>query len=100
MDAVLGGNVTLKTLLDKPSFLLILWGFNDGEEQVNVATLTKTDLKPGPQFEGRVAIDASNGNLFVEALRSEDSGDYTINVVSEDGTTKTSEIRLRVLGEF
>lgn len=100
MDAVLGRNVTLTTLVDKPTFLFIIWNFNDGTEQIHVATLTKTDLKVNGPYEGRVAINASNGNLFLGPLKSDDSGDYSINIISGDGTTETSEIALRVLGEF
>lgn len=100
MDAVLGRNVTLTTLLVKPEYILIIWNFNNGEEMINVATLTTAaGLKTGPQFEGRATINATNGNLYLGALRPEDSGDYTINVVEPDGITRTSETQLRVLGE-
>lgn len=98
MDAILGRNVTLTTLLDKPEFLFIIWNFNDGKEQVNVATLSTSGLTVNPQYEGRASVDANNGNLFLQAVRSDDSGDYSITVLTD--TTRTGDIKLRVLGEF
>lgn len=96
----MGKNVTLKTLVDKPVYAFIIWNFNDGSEQIHVATMSPTGLKVNTPYEGRVSIDKNNGNLFLGALKSDDSGDYSISIISSDGTTKTSEIKLRVLGEF
>lgn len=100
MDAILGKNVTLKTLVDKPDYAFIIWNFNDGSEQIHVATVSQAGLKVNTPYEGRVSIDKNNGNLFLGPLKSDDSGDYSINILSSDGSTKTSEIKLRVLGEF
>lgn len=98
MDAVLGRNVTLTTLLDKPKYLFIIWNFNDGNEQVNVATQSTTGLTVNPQYQGRVSVDANSGSLFLQAVKASDSGDYSITVLDED--TRTGDIKLRVLGEF
>lgn len=96
----MGKNVTLKTLVDKPVYAFIIWNFNDGSEQIHVATVGSAGLKVNTPYEGRVSINKNNGNLFLRALKSDDSGDYSINLVAEDGSTKSSEIKLRVLGEF
>lgn len=96
----MGKNVTLKTLLDKPVYAFVIWSFNDGSEQIHVATLGSEGLKVNTPYQGRVSIDKNNGNLFLGALKSDDSGDYAISLVASDGSTKTSEIKLRVLGEF
>lgn len=99
VDVVLGANVTLKTLLKKPAYLVILWNFDDGENQVNVATLTKAGgLKVNPAYQGRASIDEDGGLILYETT-SADSGNYDISVISMDGTTKAAATALRVLGE-
>lgn len=95
----LGGNVTLKTLLKKPAYLVILWNFNDGERQVNVATLRKeSGLQVNPAYQGRASID-EDGGLILYKTTSADSGDYDISVIPLDGPTTAAAIELRVLGE-
>lgn len=99
MDVVLGANATLKTLLKKPAYLVIVWNFNDGENQMNVATLTTAGLKVDPAYQGRASID-EDGGLILYKTTSTDSGDYDISVISQEGTTTAGATRLRVLGEF
>lgn len=99
MEAIVGRNVTLKTLLDKPVYSFIVWNFNDGSEQTNIATLTKSSLKAREGYEGRASIDSVTGSLSLTGLKPDDSGDYSISIISEDGTTRTAEIKLLVLGE-
>ncbi|XP_044192063.1 carcinoembryonic antigen-related cell adhesion molecule 1-like [Thunnus albacares] len=97
LDAVLGKNVTITTLLDKPVYAFIIWNFNDGKEQINIATAGPEGLKVNALYEGRVSINRTNGNLFLSSLKSEDNGDYSISILTTDGSTKTAEIKLRVL---
>eukprot|EP00064_Thunnus_orientalis_P023166 superscaffoldBa00008498_g23397 len=97
LDAVLGKNVTIATLLDKPVYAFIIWNFNDGKEQTNIATAGPEGLKVNAPYEGRVSINRTNGNLFLSSLKSEDNGDYSISILTTDGSTKTAEIKLRVL---
>lgn len=99
MDVVLGRNVTLRTLLVKPTYTFIVWTYNDGADQVHVATLSGSGLKVNLPYEGRVSIDRDTGSLSLDAAKTEDSGDYGISVITDDGTTKTAEIKLRVLRE-
>lgn len=99
MDVVLGRNVTLRTLRVKPSYMFIVWTYNNGEDQVHVATLSDSGLKVSTLYEGRVSIEPNTGSLFLGEAKSEDSGDFGISVISKDGETKTAEIKLRVLGE-
>lgn len=100
MDAVLGQNVTIKTLLVKPVYIVIVWNFNDGETQVSIATQTQEVLNVNEDlYKDRVSVDKTTGSLTLTGLRATDSGDYSINVVTADGTTYTGEIQLRVLGE-
>lgn len=100
MDVVLGRNVTLRTLLDRPIFSFIVWTYNDGSEQTHVATLSSNqDLNVNAPYQGRASIDGATGALRLAAAQGGDSGDFGISVISQDGSTRTGEIRLRVLGE-
>ncbi|XP_062266073.1 carcinoembryonic antigen-related cell adhesion molecule 20 [Platichthys flesus] len=96
LDAVLSRDVVLETLLNKPDYNVIIWNFNDGSVQ-SVATLTAKGLVVNKPYEGRVAINATNGFLTLKSLKSSDSGDYSISVVYNDGNTVAAEIQLRVL---
>lgn len=99
MDAVLGRNVTLKTLV-KPVYTFIVWNFNDGTEQVHIATQTEKGLNTNDAlYKDRVSVDPVTGSLTLTALRANESGDYSINIITEDGSTRTAEIKMRVLGE-
>lgn len=100
MDAVLGQNVTLKTLLVNPVYSFIVWNFNDGETQVNIVTQAATELNVNEEiYKDRVSVDKVNGHLTLTGLRATDSGDYSITVLKADASTDTAEIKLRVLGE-
>ncbi|KAM9838653.1 cell adhesion molecule CEACAM20-like [Aulostomus maculatus] len=97
VDANVGKTVTLKTLLDKPNYEFIIWNFNDGHEQINVATLTQRGLRVSDPYEGRVAVSNTSGSLTLTTLRPEDSGGYSITMLTVEGDTRTAEIELRVL---
>lgn len=97
---MLGRNATLKTLLVNPLYTFIVWNFNDGTEQVNIATQTKTGLKVNEEvYKDRVSVDPVTGSLTMTAVRADESGDYSITIIAEDGSTRTAETKLRVLGE-
>ncbi|CAK6979416.1 carcinoembryonic antigen-related cell adhesion molecule 1-like [Scomber scombrus] len=98
LEAVLGKNVTIKTLIKDPSYLFITWTFSDGKEANSIASVSEsTGLKLNDAYKGRVNVSSINGNLFLKDLKSEDSGDYQIQIIKKDGSTKTEEINLRVL---
>lgn len=99
LEAVLGKNVTIKTLIKDLSYAFITWSFSDGKDLTNIATVSPTTLNVNAPYEGRVNVSSTNGDLFLKNLKSEDSGDYSIQIIKIDGTTKTAEINLRVLGE-
>ncbi|KAI3358989.1 hypothetical protein L3Q82_015371 [Scortum barcoo] len=97
VDAVLGRNVTLQTLVNKADYAFIIWNFNHEGESVNIATLSPTGLTVDDAHKGRVSINSTNGYLTLTGLKSEDSGDYSISIVSPSGQTRTGETTLRVL---
>uniref|UniRef100_A0A3P8S0Z7 Si:ch211-264f5.6 n=1 Tax=Amphiprion percula TaxID=161767 RepID=A0A3P8S0Z7_AMPPE len=97
VNAILGTNVTLTTLVDKPSYAFITWNFSDGKEQDHIATLGTAGLKVNAPYEGRVSINATSGALSLSSLKVSDSGDYSISIIAPDATTNTAEIKLQVL---
>ncbi|KAK5910670.1 hypothetical protein CgunFtcFv8_004912 [Champsocephalus gunnari] len=97
VDAILGKSVTLKTLVDKPVYVFIIWNHNDGSEQTHVATASPSGVKVNDPYTGRVTVNQTNGYLHLEGLLASDNGDYSINIIANDGTTITGEIHLRVL---
>ncbi|XP_058475196.1 carcinoembryonic antigen-related cell adhesion molecule 6-like [Solea solea] len=98
VDAVLGSDVViLTTLMNKPDYAFVIWNYNDGQDQTHVATVGSTGLKVNKPYEGRVSVNETNGYLSLRKLKREDSGDYSITIVSTDGATETAEIKLRVL---
>ncbi|XP_049607757.1 carcinoembryonic antigen-related cell adhesion molecule 5 [Syngnathus scovelli] len=96
VDAVVGKNVTLGTLLESPKYSFIIWNFNDGRHQIHVATLGAQGLKVNVPFQGRASVDAKSGALLLSALTTADSGNFSVIILSEEGDTETAEIQLRV----
>uniref|UniRef100_A0A3Q1IN16 Ig-like domain-containing protein n=2 Tax=Anabas testudineus TaxID=64144 RepID=A0A3Q1IN16_ANATE len=97
LDAILGSNATLRTLVDSPSFAFITWTFNDGvNKAINIVTLSPSSVNVAKPYQGRVVVNQTNGFVTLMSLKAEDSGDYTINIISDAGTL-TDDIQLRVL---
>lgn len=63
-----------------------------------IATQSAQGLKVADNYTGRVEVN-TNGFLTLKGLKSEDSGDYSLNLVTLDGTSSSAEIKLNVLGE-
>ncbi|XP_061520185.1 carcinoembryonic antigen-related cell adhesion molecule 5 isoform X3 [Phycodurus eques] len=97
VDAAVGKNVTLATLLQNPEYSFIIWNFNDGREQTHVATAGRAGIRVNEPYAGRASVDATSGALRLSALTTDDSGDFSVSVVSADGETEIAEIQLRVL---
>ncbi|KAL7381911.1 hypothetical protein ABVT39_013389 [Epinephelus coioides] len=96
VDAKLGTNVTLKTLIGKAELNVIIWTFKTDSEPIPVATSSLGTLQPVKEpYIGRVSINKTNGYLTLGPLTTEDSGVYTITTVSAE--TQTGDIELRVL---
>uniref|UniRef100_A0AAQ4QSN9 Ig-like domain-containing protein n=2 Tax=Gasterosteus aculeatus aculeatus TaxID=481459 RepID=A0AAQ4QSN9_GASAC len=97
IDAILGGNVTLKTIGGKLDFNFLIWNFNDGSKSINIVTASASGVKVGTAFTGRASLNVTNGYLTIGPLKSEDSGDYAITINPSAGDTVTGEVQLRVL---
>ncbi|XP_034747444.1 carcinoembryonic antigen-related cell adhesion molecule 2 [Etheostoma cragini] len=99
VDAVSGTNVTLQTTLGAGStYAFIVWNMNTGDAQSHVATLPFGGvLNVNSPYRGRVAINSTNGFLYLGPVKAADNGHYSISVLLPDGTTLTGETQLRVL---
>lgn len=86
--------------MDSPSFAFITWTFNDGvNKAINIVTLSPSSVNVAKPYQGRVVVNQTNGFVTLMSLKAEDSGDYTINIISDAGTL-TDDIQLRVLCEL
>ncbi len=99
VDAKLGTNVTLATLLNNPPYSVMFWNYLDGEDSVNVATYSEKKVTLGEAYVGRASLNVTNGFLQLGPLKSTDSGQYSLTVIS-GGKTQTASTRLEVLGEL
>ncbi|XP_041664760.1 carcinoembryonic antigen-related cell adhesion molecule 5-like [Cheilinus undulatus] len=97
VDVILGKNATIQTLLNKPTYTFIIWYFVVEGERDRVATVGDAGLNVAPAWEGRVSINKDNGFLSLASVKSEDSGDYSISIITADGSARTGDIQLRVL---
>lgn len=99
VDAVLGGNVTLKAAAPVSPYDVLIWAYSDGENvPVSVITLSGGTEKAQARYAGRASLNRTTGSLTLTSLRSADSGHYTLTVVA-DGVATSDEVKLQVLGE-
>ncbi|MFT7798513.1 carcinoembryonic antigen-related cell adhesion molecule 5-like isoform X2 [Arapaima gigas] len=93
------GNVTFRTtVLDSPvqQFLTITWTFNNGGGPKPVVTSLPNIQKIAPEYSGRVMVNTTTGSLQLLKLTLGDSGNYAVNMVTQDGQTLTGETTLNV----
>lgn len=95
----MGRNVTLKTLLKNPTFMVVTWSYSDGAELASIVAVAQGSFKVSEAYEGRVWVNVTNGDLTLGPLKATDNGDYSISVTFSDLSTKAAEIKLQVLGE-
>ncbi|XP_074542172.1 cell adhesion molecule CEACAM5 isoform X2 [Halichoeres trimaculatus] len=95
VDVVLGKDVTLKTRNVNPPFFVVTWTFATGSEPV--VTMTKDQTKVDDTYAGRVEVNSTTASLTLKGTKPEDSGVYSLSIVSPDLTTQAGEIELRVL---
>ncbi len=77
----------------------MFWNYLDGEDSVNVATYSEKKVTLGEAYIGRASLNVTNGFLQLGPLKSTDSGQYSLTVIS-GGKTQTASTRLEVLGEL
>ncbi|XP_041823009.1 carcinoembryonic antigen-related cell adhesion molecule 20-like [Melanotaenia boesemani] len=96
VDALLGKNVTLEVLYKKDAGDDVIWNYSDGQDALNVATLRGGRLTVSVTYKDRAFINDTNGYLTLSFLKSKDSGDYSITVLTPGGAV-TGEIKLRII---
>ncbi|KAM8767078.1 cell adhesion molecule CEACAM5 [Acanthopagrus schlegelii] len=97
VDAIVGRNVTIKTLLNNPAFMVMTWSYSDGAELASIVAVAQGSFKVSNAYVGRVWVNVTNGDLTLGPLKTTDSGDYSISVTFSDLSTKAAEIKLQVL---
>lgn len=99
VEAVLGKNVTFKTLVDlKHNFSTFVWYFNHGSVLVPIVTVTPVGQTVADGYKGRVQVNRTNGFLTLGPLDKKDRGYYNATMVTSE-VKKTGETMLRILGE-
>ncbi|XP_013880785.1 hemicentin-1 isoform X2 [Austrofundulus limnaeus] len=98
MDVVLGKNLTIKITVTKNPGDIVIWNFNDGKNQNNIATLRPDNtVNVGDAYKTRgVSVDPNTGSLTVTSLKKEDSGDYSVTLL-QSAATVTGDVLVRVL---
>lgn len=101
VDVILGNTLTLNILHTKTPGDILIWAFSDGKDlnNVNVVTLRPNGAKVSAAYEGRASVNSTNGYLTINSVKVEDSGDYSLTILTEEANTLTGEIEVRVLGE-
>ncbi|XP_062385306.1 carcinoembryonic antigen-related cell adhesion molecule 20 [Sardina pilchardus] len=94
VKGVLGKNVKFNTTLDG-SQLYITLSWNFGTE--NIVTATKDTEKIADAYKSRVNLNKTTGMLELGPLTAEDSGMYTLNIVTPEVKTLTGDTTLEVL---
>ncbi|XP_062321604.1 carcinoembryonic antigen-related cell adhesion molecule 5-like isoform X2 [Osmerus eperlanus] len=99
-DALFGpveGNVTLTTTLAPTStpYLTINWSVN-GSNFVTFVSQGNV-INVSPAYEGRITLDTFTGSLELRNLALNDSGTYSLNMVTQGGFTKLGSTVLQVL---
>ncbi|XP_067093958.1 carcinoembryonic antigen-related cell adhesion molecule 2 [Osmerus mordax] len=89
------GNVTFTTTLtptNTPQFT-ISWSVNG----TNILTFANNANKVSPAYQGRVTLDNFTGSLELRNLALNDSGTYSVSIVTQDITTLQGSMELHVL---
>ncbi|XP_068188614.1 carcinoembryonic antigen-related cell adhesion molecule 5 [Antennarius striatus] len=97
IDAVVGKNVTFVTEADKSTYVVIIWNHHTPTELTNVVTFTGNGLNVHDKYQGRATLDTTTGQLTLSGLKKEDTGDYSVSIVSQLGEALAGETKLRVL---
>ncbi|XP_076023691.1 cell adhesion molecule CEACAM5 [Genypterus blacodes] len=100
VDALLGKHVTLETLVNlKGGFLAVIWTFKSQSHSdlEPVVTLTGQGPNVDEAFQGKVAVNSTNGFLTLGPLQAKHSGEYMVSIVFANGSSLTGDTVLRVL---
>ncbi|XP_062256078.1 carcinoembryonic antigen-related cell adhesion molecule 5-like [Platichthys flesus] len=97
LNAPVGGKVLFTTNLtpqDPPViFNSVIWSF---ETLQSIITSLPHVNKTTPGYEGRITLFMSTGSLELRNLALNDSGEYTVTIVTLDGEAQTGSTKLMI----
>ncbi|KAM6909634.1 cell adhesion molecule CEACAM6-like [Xenentodon cancila] len=93
LSGAVSGKVVFSTTLRPPQrpFLSISWSFNG----VNIITSTSVNIT-APGHAGRISLDPTTGSLELRNLVLEDSGEYAVIIIPDEGLYKEGRTTLNV----
>uniref|UniRef100_A0AAQ4RHQ2 Ig-like domain-containing protein n=1 Tax=Gasterosteus aculeatus aculeatus TaxID=481459 RepID=A0AAQ4RHQ2_GASAC len=98
LNAAVGETVMFSTTLTPPEipFLTVRWRF--GEKVILDYDTTSANI-PHPEYEGRITLFISTGSLELRNVTSNDSGQYSVIIVTGAGQVEDGNTELGVHGE-
>uniref|UniRef100_A0AAQ4QIY4 Ig-like domain-containing protein n=1 Tax=Gasterosteus aculeatus aculeatus TaxID=481459 RepID=A0AAQ4QIY4_GASAC len=98
LNAAVGETVMFSTTLTPPEipFLTVRWRF--GEKVILDYDTTSANI-PHPEYEGRITLFISTGSLELRNVTSNDSGQYSVIIVTGAGQPRVSQSSTNVTPE-
>ncbi|XP_060936498.1 carcinoembryonic antigen-related cell adhesion molecule 5-like isoform X2 [Limanda limanda] len=95
LNAPVGGKVLFTTKLtpQEPhvTVQIVIWNFGT----LNIITFTGSNITT-PGYEDRITLFISSGSLELRKLSLDDSGDYSVSIISSGGESQTGSTTLRI----
>ncbi|XP_051520456.1 carcinoembryonic antigen-related cell adhesion molecule 20-like [Myxocyprinus asiaticus] len=99
-NGVIGKNVTFKTTVTNTgNFLTVTWNFNNGRDIFPIMTglpMTNTEIVE-ENYAARIKYNKTTWELQLISLVKEDSGEYTLTIVTGTGKQLSGLVLLEVL---
>ncbi|XP_051992535.1 carcinoembryonic antigen-related cell adhesion molecule 5 [Xyrauchen texanus] len=98
VNGVIGKNVTFKTTItDTGNFLTVIWNFNNGKKIVPIVTGLPNGNIIDDKYAARIKYNKTTWELQLVSLMEEDSGEYTLAIVTTSGSQLSGQVLLEVL---
>lgn len=94
LTAAVGETVKFTTTVTPPEtpFLVVTWSFSD----VNIITSQTAINITDPAYTDRITLFPATGSLELRDLTLNDTGDYTVTIISNAGAAQKGNCRLVV----
>lgn len=94
LTAAVGETVTFTTTVTPPEmpFLVVTWSFSDVNIIMSQTAINITD----PAYPDRITLFPSTGSLELRDLTLNDTGEYTVTIISNAGAALKGNCRLVV----
>ncbi|XP_073787543.1 cell adhesion molecule CEACAM1 isoform X2 [Danio rerio] len=99
INGVVGKNVTFKTtVVSTPDILTVTWTFNKGQPIAMVTVIPSSNtVSVRPPYVNRISCNRTTFQLQLGPLVKEDTGEYILTIVTNNGDLVTGQIDLEVL---